>query len=345
MMGKATPLPLYSQRDGKIMNHKEFQNTINSYFRGQLTDCEYKQLTEFLHDSANLELFEEAKKHWSLNAELSATGFQNWKRLEYKINKHNSTIDKTRATRRLWIQVASVAAILIGGIFGGSVLTYLFSNNKVIREELVFETPRGEKSLVTLPDGSKIWLNANSRLVYHSFSSTHRQVELKGEAFFNVVHNEKAPFVVKTDKCEVEVLGTTFNVMAYNEFGRQEITLLTGKVKVHTDNNEQDIKPGQALILKDDQVRVVEVNISQASGWVENKFNFKDIPLSELMKRLENWYDVDITLENNIGKEINYTGTFKNEETIWQVLDAIKVYTPIYYKRTDLRQIKITIIK
>ena len=344
-MGKATPLPLYSQRDGKIMNHKEFQNTINSYFRGQLTDCEYKQLTEFLHDSANLELFEEAKKHWSLNAELSATGFQNWKRLEYKINKHNSTIDKTRATRRLWIQVASVAAILIGGIFGGSVLTYLFSNNKVIREELVFETPRGEKSLVTLPDGSKIWLNANSRLVYHSFSSTHRQVELKGEAFFNVVHNEKAPFVVKTDKCEVEVLGTTFNVMAYNEFGRQEITLLTGKVKVHTDNNEQDIKPGQALILKDDQVRVVEVNISQASGWVENKFNFKDIPLSELMKRLENWYDVDITLENNIGKEINYTGTFKNEETIWQVLDAIKVYTPIYYKRTDLRQIKITIIK
>ena len=342
-MGKATPLPFLSQRDGKKMNHKEFQNTINRYFRGQLTDCEYKQLTEFLHDSANLELFEEAKKHWSLNAELDAKGLQNWKRLEYKINMQDSAIKKTTTTRRLLIQVASVAAILIAGIFGGSAITYLFSNNKVIQEELVFETPRGEKSLVTLPDGSQIWLNANSRLVYHSFSSIHRQVELKGEAFFHVAPNKKAPFVVKTDKCEVEVLGTTFNVMAYNEFGRQEITLLTGKVKVHTNKNEQVIKPGQALILKDDQVRVVEVSISQASGWVENKFNFKDIPLSELMKRLENWYDVDITLENYTGKEINFTGTFKNEETIWQVLDAIKVYTPIAYKKTNLRQIKITV--
>jgi ferric-dicitrate binding protein FerR (iron transport regulator) len=170
-------------------------------------------------------------------------------------------------------------------------------------------------------------------------------VELKREAFFNVAHNEKAPFVVKTDKCEVEVLGTTFNVMAYNEFGRQEITLLTDKVNVHTDKNEQVIKSGQTFILKDDRIQVMEVNTSQASGWVENKFNFKDIPLSEFMKRLENWYDVDITLENNTGKEINYTGTFKNEETFWQVLDAKRVYTPIEYKKKFLRQIKILSIK
>ena len=268
---------------------------------------------------------------------------KNWKRLEYKINRQNFPIDKTITTRRLWIQVASIAAILIFGLFGGSILTYLLSDNKVIQEELVFETPRGEKSLVKLPDGSQVWLNANSRLVYHSFSSSHRQVELKGEAFFNVAHNEKAPFVVKTDKCEVEVLGTTFNVMAYNEFGRQEITLLTGKVNVHTDNSEHVIKSGQALILKDGHIQVVEANTSQASGWVENKFNFANIPLSELMKRLENWYDVDITLQNNSGKEINFTGTFKNEETIWQVLDAIKVYTPIEYKKTNLRQIKISV--
>ena len=246
---------------------------------------------------------------------------------------------------RLWFQIASLAAILIVGLLIGSLLPNNNSGNKTNEEELVFETPRGEKSFVKLPDGSQIWLNANSRLVYHSFSTSHRQVELKGEAFFQVAHNEKAPFVVKTDKCAVEVLGTTFNVMAYNEFGRQEITLLTGKVNVHTDNSEQVIKPGQALILKNDRFQVVEVNSSQAAGWVENKFNFKDIPLSELMKRLENWYDVDITLENNTGKEINFTGTFKNEETIWQVLDAIKVYTTISYRKTNLRQIKISVNK
>ena len=142
----------------------------------------------------------------------------------------------------------------------------------------------------------------------------------------------------------VEVLGTTFNIMAYDEFGRKEITLLNGKVNVHMKGTEQVLKPGQALTLKDHQFHIDEVSSSEAAGWVENKFNFKNIPLSELMKRLENWYDVDITLGNNTGKEVNFTGTFKNEETIWQVLDAIKVYTPISYKKTDLRLIKIAVL-
>jgi transmembrane sensor len=153
----------------------------------------------------------------------------------------------------------------------------------------------------------------------------------------------KAPFVVKTNECEVEVLGTTFNIMAYDEFGREEITLLSGKVNVLMQGARQTLKPGQALTLKDHKYQIDQVISADASGWVENKFNFKNIPLSELMKRLENWYDVDITLENRTGQEVNFTGTFKNEETIWQVLDAIKVYTPIAYKRTELRQIRITV--
>src|SRR5665647_3182214 len=129
--------------------------------------------------------------------------------------------------------------------------------------------------------------------------------------------------------------------MAYNDFGHKEITLLSGKVNVHTENAEHVLKPGQAMIMTDHKIQVVDVNPYQATGWVVNKFEFKNIPLSELMKRLENLYDVDITLENNTGNEINFTGTFKNEETIWQVLDAIKVYTPIAYKKTGLRQIKL----
>jgi ferric-dicitrate binding protein FerR (iron transport regulator) len=225
----------------------------------------------------------------------------------------------------------------------GGVATYLLSSGKNSSEQLVFETPRGEKSMVKLPDGTEVWLNANSRLVYNSFSASSRQVELKGEAFFKVTHNEKAPFVVKTNECDIKVLGTTFNVMAYDEFGRKEITLLEGKVDVLTDTKNQVLKPGQSLVLKDHQMQVAEVNTAQASAWVDNKFNFKDIPLSELIKRLENWYDVDIELNNPSGREVNYTGTFKNEETIWQVLDAIKVYTFIEYEKSDTRRIRITV--
>ena len=325
------------------MDNQELKEIISRYFRGQLFDSEYELLTEELQDKPNREYFEAAKLEWENHPTLDESGKKNLTRLNYQINKKNFSAFQMPVSRKLWLRVTSVAAILIFGLLSGSILTYVVSKNRSGSEQLIFETPRGEKSLVKLPDGSEVWLNASSRLVYNSFSSKRRSVELEGEAFFKVARNENAPFVVKTNECEVEVLGTTFNVMAYDEFGRKEITLLSGKVNVHVEGSEQILKPGQALILKDHRYHIAEVNSADASSWVENKFNFRDIPLSELMQRLENWYDVDITLENNTGKDVNFTGTFKNEETIWQVLDAIKVYTPISYKKTDLRQIKITV--
>lgn len=325
------------------MGNSQFHNIISRYFRGQLSDNEYELLANYLQDSTNREFFEQAKQEWNLDPEMEETGKTIWKRLEFKINRQNTTKFKMPVTRRLWVQVASAVAILILGFLGGGLITYFISSNPINQEQLVFETPRGEKSMVKLPDGSEVWLNANSRLVYNSFSSTHRQVELKGEAFFKVKHNAKAPFVVKTNECSVEDLGTTFNVMAYDEFGRKEITLLNGKVNVQAEGEAKVLKPGESLILKDHKMQIKEVDASQSALWVDNKFNFKNIPLSELMKRLENWYDVDITLVNKSGREVNYTGTFKNEETIWQVLDAIKVYTPIQYHKTELRKITITV--
>lgn len=323
------------------MVNPELKDIIFRYFRGQLVDSEYELLTESLKIKANRKYFESARQEWEFQPELDQLGTRNLNRLSYQINKEVLNPRKPLILQ-LWVQVATIAAILVIGFFLGSNVPVKNKPTPSFTEQLVFETPRGQKSLVKLPDGSEVWLNAKSRLVYNTFSANQRQVELKGEAFFTVARNEKSPFVVKTDQCEVEVLGTTFNVMAYNEFGRQEVTLLSGKVVVHADNLNQEIKPGQAVILKDHQLQVADVISANASGWVENKFNFRNIPLSELMKRLENWYDVDITLENKTGREVSFTGTFKNEETIWQVLDAISVYTPITYKKTNLRQIKIT---
>jgi len=326
------------------MDHPQFQNITYRYFRGQLSDDEYELLIDCLQDPINQEYFDHEKQAWNENPELDEEGKKNWRGLKYKINLLGSDSAKTPITRRLWVKVASVAAILMLGVLCGGSLTHFFLGHKMNQDQLVFETPRGEKSMVVLPDGTEVWLNANSRLIYKSFSANLRQVEFKGEAFFKVAHNEHVPFVVRTNECDIKVLGTTFNVMAYDEFGRKEITLLNGKVNVISENSDQVLKPGQALVLKDNQVQISEVNASQASAWVDNKFNFSNIPLSELIQRLENWYDVDITLENNTGREVNFTGTFKNEETIWQVLDAIKIYTPIAYKKSDLRKITIRII-
>jgi len=325
------------------MEKLAFQELVTRYFRGRLNENEYDILIENLQNQEFREYFEHSKVQWENNPELDDLASKNLSRLLFKIDQTENNNFSNRPIRTLWSRVASVAAILVLGLLAGSMVTYYLSGTNKKSEQLVFETPRGEKSMVKLPDGSEVWLNANSRLVYNSFSASHRQVKLKGEAFFKVAHNEKAPFVVKTNECDIKVLGTTFNVMAYDEFGRKEITLLDGKVNVLSDGNEQVLKPGQALILKDHHTEIAEVNAPQSSAWVDNKFNFKDIPLSELMKRLENWYDVDITLENPSGREVNYTGTFKNEETIWQVLDAIQVYTSIEYEKSDTRKVKIKV--
>jgi transmembrane sensor len=326
------------------MKNEDFKEIINRYFRGELHENEYEILTDYLRDPNNRKSFEQAKKEWNINSKPDETVRKNWIRFLYKLNKHDSETLDMPITRRLWFKVASVAALLVVGLFCGGLLTNYFLVNEINTGQVVFKTSRGEKSLVILPDSSQVWLNATSSLTYHPFTSKGRKVELKGEAFFKVAHNENAPFIVKTDKSEVEVLGTTFDIMAYEGFGREEITLLEGKVNVLTENDKHVIKPGQTLILKDDHVDIIEANISQVSGWIHNKLNFQNIPLTELFKRLENWFDVDITFDNQTDREVNFTGTFKNEETIWQILDAINIYTPIQIKKTKIRNIKITII-
>ncbi len=325
------------------MENNEFQELVTRYFRGQLNENEHDVLLENLQDKKSHDLFEQEKLRWENNPELDDLATKNLTRLLFKIERDENDQRTIKTSRNLWLRVAAIAAVLIVGLLAGSMFTYFIPGFNKKPEQLVFETPRGMKSMVKLPDGSEVWLNANSQLVYNSFSADFRQVELKGEAFFKVTHNENVPFVVHTNKCSVKVLGTTFNVMAYDDFGRTEIALLSGKVDVEAGGKEQILNPGQTLILKDSEMLVAEKNTSRASDWVDNKFNFKDIPLSELMKRLENWYDVDITLENQSGNEVNYSGTFKNEETIWQVLDAIKVYTSIEYEKTDTRKILIRV--
>ncbi|MDD4191502.1 MAG: DUF4974 domain-containing protein [Mangrovibacterium sp.] len=186
-------------------------------------------------------------------------------------------------------------------------------------------------------------MNASSRLSYSSFSAESRQISLTGEAYFNVKRDENPPFTVKTTRCAIQVLGTEFNVMAYADFGREEITLISGEVNVQLKDRKQVLTPGEALIIKEDRAWIGKVNTDHAFAWVGNKFDFQNITLAELIKRLENWYDVDIDLVNPRNREVSFTGTFKNEETIWQVLGAIQVYVPIRYEKTDLREIKILV--
>jgi ferric-dicitrate binding protein FerR (iron transport regulator) len=316
---------------------KHFEQLVTRYLNGQLGDHEYDQLLGLLQDQEKSSWFYLLKNRW--DPEKDDRSRKNWTRLarRIKVNSTENTKSKKQVIGQQWI--FRVAAILIIGLLITTSVLYR-KNQGFIRGITIIETPRGEKSRIYLPDGTEVWLNASSKLSYNFFSKESRRVSLTGEAFFKVKRNERSPFTVKTSRCAVEVLGTEFNVMAYDQLKRNEITLFKGKVDVKAAKKSAILHVGDKLLISNDTIRMQKANLDQTYGWVENKFNFSKISLDELIMRLENWYDVDIECDNADEKNITLSGTFKNEETIWQVLDAINVYLPILYEKTDTRKIK-----
>lgn len=319
-------------------NEKTFEQLAIRYLRGELNDEEYEELLALLQDQQNRSRFYILKNSWT--PEKSERAQKNWHRLARRINLNplREKVSKRRVIRQDWFLKA--AAVLIVGLLITTVWFYR-SMQDTQSGITVVETPRGEKSKIYLPDGTEVWLNASSRISYHAFTNKSRRISLTGEAYFKVARNENSPFTVQTPNCAIRVLGTEFNVMAYNQLKREEITLFKGKVNVVTGQREATLQVGEKLLVSGNTFITQRVDLDQTYGWVENKFNFSKVTLEELVLRLENWYDVDIVCENINEQQTVFTGTFKNEETIWDVLDAIKAYLPVSYKKTDTRKIEL----
>jgi ferric-dicitrate binding protein FerR (iron transport regulator) len=232
--------------------------------------------------------------------------------------------------------------LLLGFVLNQVIHSYLKPAAKTIQWYTV-SAADGQKSKIVLADGTEVWLNSESTLrIPVSESSSSRNVELTGEAYFKVTKNTEVPFIVKTKANDVEVYGTEFNVMAYADFNRTETTLVNGKVKIRRDNNEFIMEPGQTLVFSKNKFTKKMGRVEQAVSWKDEKFYFDAIPFSELVVRLERWYNVEIEISDTNLKSRLYSGVFKNEETIWQVLDVVEKTSPIHYERKGFRKIVIS---
>ena len=318
-----------------------FDELAYRYLSGNLQACDYEVFMALLKNKGNLARFDDLKSNWVPGENLSSAA--NWRRLSFRLaSSGSSTVQRTPVIHNYWIP--AVAAVLIIGLIISTAFFYLKSEN-FITGYTTIQAPRGEKSKVFLPDGTEVWLNANSVISYPSFSKEKREVKLVGEAYFKVKHDNNIPFIVSTKRCDIKVLGTEFNVMAYDMLKRNEVTLFKGRVEVKTETKSAVLKVGQRFYISDDQQYIESANLQQTHSWVDNKLNFQKIPFSELIMRLENWYDVDIAYDTKKFARTEFTGTFKNEETIWQVLDALNVYLPISYKKIDNRKIELYVKK
>ena len=187
----------------------------------------------------------------------------------------------------------------------------------------VVSTPAATTTLVTLSDGTKVMLNANSTLEYPaSFDDAEvREVRLKGEAHFEVTKNPHRPFVVKAGEMQTQVLGTIFDVKAYRK-DAPKVTLMEGKVKVSNADTEVEMRPGQTATLQADKI-VVSKASSSASDWLEGDFDMDQVTLAEAMSDIGAWYNKTVVFQSqaNMGKLIHFR--FSRRASLQEIITAL----------------------
>ena len=195
-------------------------------------------------------------------------------------------------------------------------------------------TPVGGEYTVVLPDGSKVWLNAASSLHFPAFfSGRQRNVELTGEAYFEVAKNAAMPFHVKVNSMDVQVLGTHFNIMAYPEEKTINTTLLEGKVKVTQDGKIQNLEPGMQAIVdrQTHNIKVAGANIDQSIAWKNGVFRFKETSIKELMHEVERWYNVEVEYRTE-GNDQDYTGIVPRTQNVSALLQTLEYTGTVHFE-------------
>lgn len=187
-------------------------------------------------------------------------------------------------------------------------------------------TPKGGQYAIVLPDGSKVWLNATSSLKFPvAFTGAVRNVELRGEAYFEVAKDKNKPFKLTVNGATVEVLGTHFNVMAYSEETKTRTTLLEGSVKISKGDKSGLLKPGQqADIDRQNNIRINEADTEQAMAWKNGYFKFNRDNIQTIMRQLARWYDIDVAYEGKIPDD-EFVGKIRRSVNLSEVLKVLEM--------------------
>ena len=188
-------------------------------------------------------------------------------------------------------------------------------------------TPRGGQYQLVLPDGSKVWLNASSSIHFPTaFTGNQRNVELTGEAYFEVAKNKEKPFHVNVKGMQVEVLGTHFNVNAYGDEGNIKTSLLEGSVKIKSGQASGLLKPGEQAILGGNvnKIEIKKADMSEVMAWKNGLFQFDDAGITTIMQEISRWYDVEIVYQGEIPVR-RFEGKISRDAQLSDVLKILEL--------------------
>ena len=246
--------------------------------------------------------------------------------------------------RRVWlISFSRYAAILVIAFVSAWMLaSYYFAGNLSRQQELIafqqeLVVPPGQRAELTLPDGTKVWLNAGSKLSYPSFFDKERKVFLAGEGFFDVAKNEKVPFIVSTGTIDVKALATQFNVFCYPGSDYTGVYLQQGSVKAYFPSLESEgvvLSPEQYLVQKGKRLELSTKDPDELL-WRQGIYTFKRQKLGSIIKKLELYYDVKIIVKDPEILNYEYVGKFRQRDGVLEILRLIQRIHKFNIKKDD----------
>lgn len=243
--------------------------------------------------------------------------------------------EKRFIPRYKWMAIAASLIVLIG--MAGLVI-YQTGFNRANINIITMSNPPGTKSQVYLPDGSSVMLQGASTLQYpESFERGRRNVQLTGEAYFDIVKDNKKPFRVKAGNINVQVYGTTFNVEAYEEDEQVNVTLQTGKIGFSVDNFEGEIEltPNQQIVYnkQTNAIQRKTVDASEVTAWTQGNLHFNGISLKQIARKVQRYYNVEIEFASPKLENIIYTAEFDDSQPLEDNLNILFMDGRIKYKK------------
>lgn len=290
---------------------------LYKFFEGKTSFVEEKQIKEWIESSETN--FNDLLKY----------------RKEYDIqlisNRDSINNDQNNSSLKKWMAIAAAILILVvGGI-------YLFNSSDKTENYNTLIVPPGQRINLILSDNSNIWLNANTVFKYPTkFSKQNRTVHLDGEAYFEVSKNKEKPFIVKTQKGDIHVTGTSFNVEAYSKFNNFETSLFEGGVDIY--NNDMilaSLKPNEKASLDNNKLFLSTITNTDQYLWKEGLIAFNNEKLEDIIINLEKYFDVEIKIETTNIPTLTYTGKFRQSDGVDYALRVLQKSINFTYERDE----------
>lgn len=323
------------------MEKTDYIQLFDKFLLKQASAEEIQALIQWLKSEGSFQDWTD--EEWSMASTEMDAGVQQrlFVQIKEKINQESNVLlpgpRKENKLHKLYLWTARIASIIMIVLLT-SLSVYYYTAKQLKMHDMIVSVDKGQKATVVLPDGSKVWVNSDSKLVYgNRFTSKERVLELEGEAYFEVAPDKNRPFIVETDNFSVKALGTSFDVKSYKEDTWASTVLMSGKVEVKSKKETLILEPDQRILFDKTTGKMEKSIVTDAgdySGWMYNTLSFEAETFENIVQTLQRLYNTRIIFETESLKKYRFTGTPGNT-SLESILQILSLTSPLSYEVKD----------